>query len=197
MAWIWAMTDHCGVPVLADPLGPGRVAFVDGGAEPMRWGRSYQAVPGIEQRAAAELVATATASVAAADLRDGRAVQVTGQGLLAYIIRGLLPATGASEVSAEADVVIETTGSPLHIGEATRTLRRLGRLVLAAPPRPDIVDLATYRDIHVRGLTLVGVTWASGLYGLPEAIDDALRRLDATGRATDALWLTVDGRGQP
>jgi hypothetical protein len=39
---------------------------------------------------------------------------------------------------------------------------RLGRLILAAPPSSAEVTLATYKDIHLRGLSLIGVPWAGG-----------------------------------
>ncbi len=198
MSWLWATADRSRPVVLAGTIAEGCVAFVNGGAEAELWGRTYRAGPGVERTVAAEFVATAYASVAAADPASGRAVTVIGEGLLAHLIRDLLPGGTFSEP----DVVIDTTGSPDRIRQAVATLALLGHLVLAAPPRTADIDLATYRDLHLRALTVTGVGWVSvppDAVVADVAVDAALARLVRAvpwRPAQDGAWYAVHG-GEP
>jgi hypothetical protein len=191
MPWLWASADHANMTTLRVDVPAETVAFINGGSENRLWGRVYPAKPGAEQRAATEFAATAlaAAAIAVGGSASGRQVAVFGDGMLAHLIRTSLPA----EVLAAAAVfttpraadhmydIVDTTGSASVLGDAVRTLPRLGRLVLAAPPCSAEITLATYGDIHVRGLSLVGVPWTVGLSGsaaasprLPWLIEEVL-----------------------
>jgi hypothetical protein len=198
MSWLWVIANRSGPIVLDAAVDEGYVAFVNGGAETELWGRTYVAGPGADRSAAAEFVATAHASIDAADPTGDRAITVIGDGLLAHLVHGLLP----GGTSTEPDTVIDTTGSPDRIRRAVAMLPRLGHLVLAAPPRTADIDLATYRDLHVRGLTVTGVGWvsdpANGVVA-PVAVDAALQLLACAvpGRKTqDAAWYALRS-GEP
>ena len=156
MSWLWTVADQSDHVVLNASVPRGSVAFVEGGFEPELWGRTYTCQPAVERLAMAEFLATAHASAAAA--AGGRSVTVIGEGLLAQLIRGV----SAGDPPHGPDVIIDTTGSPALIRRAVCAAPRLGRLILAAPPRFAEIDLATYRDIHVRGLSIVGIAWRSG-----------------------------------
>lgn len=179
MSWLWTS------PASVELTVPrGHRAYLEGPRVGALWGRVYPAAADADRRAAAEFVATAHAAFAAA--RTGsHAVAVTGTGLLATLVGDLLPPGGERP-----EVVIDTTGSPEEIRLAVATLPRLGCLVLAGPPSVTELDLATYRDIHVRGLTVIGVPWApsTGRPGEDEAIDAALEVL-----RPDGLWCVVSG----
>ncbi len=176
MSWLWATADRAGPIVLAATVDEGCVAFVNGGVETELWGRTYRVGPGADRSAAAEFIATAYVSIAAADPAGDRTIAVIGEGLLAHLVKGLLP----NRTITEPDIMIDTTGSPNRIRQAIATLPRLGHLVLAAPPRTADIDLATYRDLHVRALTVTGVAWVAGpAIGViaDDAVDAALQRL--------------------
>jgi threonine dehydrogenase-like Zn-dependent dehydrogenase len=198
MSWLWATaTEGCSASVaLHAPVDEGCVAFVNGGTETELWGRTYRAGPDVDRLAAAEYLAMAHASVAAADPSDSSTITVIGQGLLAHLINDLLPKGAPTDPN----IVIDTTGSPDHIKQAIATLPRLGHLVLAAPPRTADIDLATYRDLHVRALTVTGVGWTSGPTDevvTDAAIDAALERVVrfVAGHPTQAgAWYLVQGR---
>ena len=174
MGWFW--TGDSGV---AETLPAGQLAFLNGGLEAMLWGRTYPITAAAGRSIAAEFMATAQAAVAAGRVGD-RTVTATGDGLLAQLVRKILLADWGDG----SEVVIETTGSPDEIRRAVTTLPRLGTLVLAGPPGVAELDLATYRDLHVRALTVVGVPWVSdppsGLVGF-NAIDEALSLLKQNG----------------
>jgi hypothetical protein len=143
------------------------VAFVNGGAEPELWGRTFILEAGVDRRAVAEFVDTAHACAAVAEGVGAKALAVIGEGLLAQLIRRVVRV----DVCAESDVVVDTTGLPSRILSAVRALPRLGCLVLAAPPRIGDMELGTYADVHVRGLSIVGVPWTSGSTRSAEARD--------------------------
>jgi threonine dehydrogenase-like Zn-dependent dehydrogenase len=81
-------------------------------------------------------------------------VEVIGDGLVARCAKRLwgrdAPAEGPG-------AIIDTTGDPDAIADATRRLCDMGTLVLAGET-PGAVALDLYPDVHVRGLRLVGVS---------------------------------------
>ena len=99
--------------------------------------------------------ALAAASVAAA-ASGPRPVEVAGSGELAAAIRAQL---GGGDGSPEErpGTIVETTGEVAGIQAALARVRDLGLVVLVVPPAPDAPDLDLYADLHVRGLTVVGV----------------------------------------
>ena len=98
-------------------------------------------------------------AAAAAAIPPGRqSIEVTGDGPLAHALREMLgsaadPGTG----DARPAVVVETTGSPEAIRAALERVADLGTIVLAGPVAAAPVALDAYPDLHVRGLTVVGV----------------------------------------
>lgn len=117
-----------------------------------------------DDRAAAELlVAGAVRAVAVLPPGVG-SVEVVGHGMLAELIRHLLPGDAVHALGDDRsvdddrpDAVIETTGDPATLTAATERLRDLGCLVLAGPPADRSWELDLYPDVHVRGLRLVGL----------------------------------------
>jgi predicted dehydrogenase len=98
-----------------------------------------------------ELALRAVAAVT--DAHDGR-VSVIGEGPLAEHVERLLPAHSGS---ARPRAIIETTGSGVNVKRAISEVETLGTVVLAAPVDAAVVDVSGYADIHVRGLTVVGL----------------------------------------
>jgi 2-desacetyl-2-hydroxyethyl bacteriochlorophyllide A dehydrogenase len=54
------------------------------------------------------------------------------------------------------DVVVEATGVPAPINDALRLARRLGRVVLLGSTRGQTGQVDFYRDVHRKGLTVLG-----------------------------------------
>ena len=87
---------------------------------------------------------------------DVMQVEVVGEGGLPEALRARL--SGRVRAGGERPAaVIETTGELPEIEAALRRVDDLGTVVLAGPPptRPAPLDL--YADLHVRGLTVIGV----------------------------------------
>ena len=97
--------------------------------------------------------AMAAAAVAATGPRP---VEVTGSGALASAIRTELDVTQGGSDEQPGTVVV-TSGDVAEIQEALARVRDLGLVVLIAAPTPDAPRLDLYTDLHVRGLTVVGV----------------------------------------
>ena len=83
-------------------------------------------------------------------------VEVTGEGDLAATLRARLGPRNAAAPE-RVPAVIDTTGEPAAVATALARLADLGTLVLAGPPPAAPVALDLYADVHVRGLTIVGV----------------------------------------
>jgi threonine dehydrogenase-like Zn-dependent dehydrogenase len=81
-------------------------------------------------------------------------VEVLGDGPLAALVRGLV---GDDRAGRRPAAIVDTTGDPAELEGALRRLDDLGTLVLAGPPPPEPLALDLYGDLHVRGLTIVGV----------------------------------------
>lgn len=179
-AWVRAtLTASCGI-VLREPIGPGRVAFIESGESDELWGRAYPAGHDAAQKAAKEFAATA--AYAAVTVTSGcyGPVSVVGNGIMARLVRLAL----AGYTGRGPRAVIDTSGSPARISAALADMDPLGMVVLAAPPATDYVDLPVYADLHRRGLTVVGVPWAPGAPALDSITGLALYALRALGEAT-------------
>jgi threonine dehydrogenase-like Zn-dependent dehydrogenase len=101
------------------------------------------------------------AATAIASLPDGEGlVEVVGTGALADEVRRLLlrERVRLPRADERPTAIIETTGKPAALETALQRVDDLGTVVLAGPlpTRPLALDL--YADLHVRGLTLVGVS---------------------------------------
>ena len=164
-------------PVVAGELPPGTTAYVDADWLPpegpvpalvrtgdgmLRWldGEPVPEPPGLAPDAAAALalLAVAWAAAAAAGPVGPDSVRVEGRGLIADSIRRRLglgrsgPLQGRSPA-----VVVDASGDPRTIEEATHHLRNLGTLVIVGQEAGRPLDLNLYRDVHKRGLRLVGI----------------------------------------
>lgn len=132
----------------------------------------------------------ASKAVAAA---DGQPVAVTGSGLVASEARHLLREQGrlVGEGGTPAAAVVETTGDPSELARAIENVETMGTVVLAGEPLARTYDLDLYPDVHVRGLTLVGIPRVESASGAEHA-RDGLQEL-RTGEALDdaALWYCV------
>jgi len=212
MPWLWADADHAEATTLRVDVPAQTVAFINGGTEDRLWGRVYPDQPGVERRAVSEFVATALAAVAiavGAGPVAGRPVTVVGDGLLAQLIRASLPTdvlappgSAPLQAAGHAYDIIDTTGSARVLGEAVRTLPRVGRLILAAPPGSADITFATYLDIHVRALSLIGVRWAGTPAGptsaeLAQTVLTGIRHARPGQPAPRSLLYALDGRTSP
>ncbi len=100
----------------------------------------------------------ARAEVVAAAARqavDG-AILVMGDGPLA---REIAAALGHPQIAGDdhPEAIVETTGDPQAIQAALERVADLGVVVLAGPAPAHGAALDLYRDLHVRGLTLLGI----------------------------------------
>jgi threonine dehydrogenase-like Zn-dependent dehydrogenase len=82
-------------------------------------------------------------------------VDVLGDGDLAESIRTRLGTRAAGE--SKPGAVVKTSGEPDAIADALKRVADLGTVVLAGPPPADAGTLDLYADLHVRGLTVVGI----------------------------------------
>ena len=118
----------------------------------------------LEPDTAAALVLLAVAQEAATAVEDlaPESVEVRGSGLIARRVRALVrnDATAASQSFSTPEMpraIVETTGDPAAILDATRRVANLGVVVLVGETL-DSVQMNLYSDVHVRGLTLLGVS---------------------------------------
>ena len=162
--------------VLVGDLPPNSAAYVDVDwlpshsehvpavvAEPNReigWcdGSRVQAPADLDPDVAAAFVFLAVAKDAAAAVRaiSPQSVEIAGRGLIAQQVRLLVGAPSETPVE-RPQAIVDTTGDPSVIAHATRRVADLGTVVLAGEPLGRKFELNLYPDVHVRGLTLVGV----------------------------------------
>jgi hypothetical protein len=115
---------------------------------------------GIDPDTAAALALLAVAQDAAAVDRLPGNVEVTGNGLIAAQVRALLgdDVRGNGRAGAESPTaIVDTTGDPAVIADATRRLADLGTLAFVGESVGRKAALNLYQDVHLRGLTLMGV----------------------------------------
>jgi hypothetical protein len=96
----------------------------------------------------------------AATVTAGTAVEVTGTGILAHMVRTKLDTVSgdrATDSRPAPDAVVDTTGDPEVIRESTRRLSAFGTLVLVGEMLDRRLDIDLYADVHQRGLHVVGV----------------------------------------
>jgi hypothetical protein len=137
---------------------------------------------GTDPETAAALVLLAVAREAASAVEGADAVEVTGNGLIARRLRALLAPVvtregGRSAGSCRPAAVVETTGDPAAILDATRRVADLGIVVLVGESLDRRADLNLYPDVHVRGLSVLGVAPPNGHSEAPgaEPTDPAVR----------------------
>jgi threonine dehydrogenase-like Zn-dependent dehydrogenase len=150
-----AYVDRDWIPVSSGPV-PAITVAADAA---LAWcERAPVPAPGaIDPDTAAALALLAVAQDAAGVERLPGTVEVTGNGLVAAQVRALVGddvrAAGVDRPTA----MVDTTGDPAVIGDATRRLADLGTLVLVGESVGSMTTLNLYQDVHQRGLTLVGV----------------------------------------
>lgn len=87
---------------------------------------------------------------------DGGHVEVVGASPFADELRALLgDRTRPAHPDARPTAIIEASGAEGALESALKRVGDLGTVVLAGPAKPNELDL--YADLHVRGLTLIGV----------------------------------------
>lgn len=166
----------------------GQIQWCDGPARAMSPGTDPDACVGLALRAVAEEAAEAAR-------RTGGPRQVRGRGFIAAQVRellGLAPEVAERPPDGPLGTIVDTTGDPDAIADATRSLADLGTLVLAGETHGGTLALDLYPDVHVRGLRMVGV--APPLHeGLPQGsrsegdLARAVREAQASLRPGDVL----------
>lgn len=119
---------------------------------------------------AKQLAAAAARAVAALDAESAGSVRVIGDGPLARLVKRLVPATSDS---GRPRAVIETTGSEENVRSAISEVDTLGTVVLVKPTEAEVVEVAGYSDIHLRGLTVIGLAPATDSIEPPATLVDA------------------------
>jgi hypothetical protein len=110
----------------------------------------------VDTAAALTLQAVAEHAAAAVDGVPPRSIEVTGRGLISQQVR-VIGRAAAERAKERPRAIIDSTGDPLVIADATRRVADLGIVVLVGEPLGQGFELNLYPDVHVRGLTLVGV----------------------------------------
>lgn len=143
------------------PRSPGAVAaIVAAGNCELAWcGGTPVPVPSgidLDTASAAALVAVAREAAAVEGLMTGP-VEVIGVGLIAQQVRALVAGRLRAGRDERPKVIVDVTGDPAVISDATRRLANLGTLVLVGESLGQSLELNLYPDVHVRGLTLIGI----------------------------------------
>lgn len=100
--------------------------------------------------------ASGDAAIIALTAGLAKPVAVLGEGALGDRLRDALASPAMGTTSRPATVV-ETTGSGAGLEAALALVGDLGTVVLAGPVAAEAMTLDLYTDLHVRGLTLVGL----------------------------------------
>jgi threonine dehydrogenase-like Zn-dependent dehydrogenase len=133
------------------------VAADDGG---LAWcGRAPVPIPSeidLDTASAAAFLAVARDAAEVEGLTAGR-VEVTGSGLIAQQVRALIGSAFRAGDVERPQAIVDATGDPTVIADATRRLADLGTLVLVGESLGQRMELNLYPDVHRRGLTLVGI----------------------------------------
>ncbi|MER5985795.1 hypothetical protein [Streptomyces sp. NPDC001787] len=147
-----------GLPAAAEA-----VWFADDPEAAETWAYGYPPT-GAGERAAHAWAATAHAAATAA---GGAAVQVTGDGALARLVRLALPGP-APGTGHRPEVVVETTGTTAGIREALASVVPKGRVLLAARPLSTTTPLPTYHAVHLPGVRVLPIPWDDRAGDIPD-----------------------------
>jgi hypothetical protein len=110
----------------------------------------------LDTASAAALLAVAR-DAAAVETRTTGPVEVIGNGLIAQQVRALVGSPVRAAGVERPHAIVDVTGDPAVIADATRRIADLGTLVLVGENLGRNVELNLYPDVHGRGLTLVGM----------------------------------------
>lgn len=186
---------------------PGPVPALVAAEDGLRWHGVLAAELGegmAPERAAARCLAGIALDIAAiVTERCPQSVNVIGNGAVAWAVRKLLDC--ASQPPAAPEAVVDTTGDPNRLIDATRRLAPLGLLILAGEACGRELRLNVYANVHRRGLEIVGVSPLSPqslrtprdareselTEGLCAELMDAVPGVVVAG---DALWYRVEGK---
>lgn len=168
-----------GEAVVQAELPPGWLAFVDadwlphaGGRTPaiavspegtIQWGEgpAEPVPPGSDADACVGRALWGVAEEAANVARGtGEPRHVRGRGFIAAGVRdalGLPPGDSEPPPDETFGTIVDATGDPDAIADATRRLTNLGGLVLVGESAEGAIALDLYPDVHVRGLHVSGV----------------------------------------
>jgi hypothetical protein len=94
--------------------------------------------------------------LAALPSASGR-IEIVGEGPLVDELRTRLGDRAQSHPNEPPSAIIDTTGDAAEVVSALRRVEDLGTVVLAGPHASKVVALDLYADVHVRGLTIIGV----------------------------------------
>lgn len=83
-------------------------------------------------------------------------IEIVGEGPLADELRARLGDRARLHPDGPS-AIIDTTGDAAAVVSALQRVDDLGTVVLAGPQRSKPVALDLYADVHVRGLTIIGV----------------------------------------
>jgi hypothetical protein len=156
-----AYVDRDWLPASSDEA-PSLVATPDGalawcGGPPVRMPRDLDH----DMAAALVLLAVAHEAAAAVEGVPGDSIEVTGRGLIARQVRALVGDHSAADRRStpieQPRAIVDTTGDPSVILDATQRAANLGTVVLLGESLGRTAEMNLYPDVHVRGLTLVGV----------------------------------------
>jgi hypothetical protein len=106
------------------------------------------------------LLSVAQAVVAAVGHVLPHSVEISGSGMIAQQVRQLLDtpsADGRSTRRERPDAIVDTTGDPRMVVDATRRVAELGTVVLVGESLGRRAEMNLYPDVHARGLKLVGI----------------------------------------
>ena len=85
-------------------------------------------------------------------------VEVVGEGELSQDLKARLGSRADHDRAKRPGTIIETSGEAAAIAAALQRVDDLGTIVLAGPVPAKPIALDLYGDLHVRGLTVVGIT---------------------------------------
>jgi hypothetical protein len=128
-----------------------------------RGGRSVRMPKDLDSEAAAALALLAVARTAAAAVEGlvPYSIEIVGRGQIARLVRALvgrLPGPDRrSRLVEQPRAIVDTTGDPSMIVDATQRVADLGTVVLVGESLGRPTEMNLYPDVHARGLSLVGV----------------------------------------
>ena len=133
-------------------------------------------------------ISVARSAAAAVEDVSADSIDVVGAGIVASATRSV-PAgiPNCPPAARRPAAIVEATGEAANIREACGRVEDLGIVVLAGETNRRAVELNLYPDVHVRGLTLVGVPRPSE--------EDLLGTLDSS-EETEAACLAALTRAQ-
>jgi threonine dehydrogenase-like Zn-dependent dehydrogenase len=151
-----AYVDRDWLPALSQTV-PSLTVAADGS---LAWceGPSAKA-PGVadpDTAAALALLSVAREAAAAVAGLPRGSVEVAGNGLIAHLVRALV-GDSATRSAERPRAVVDVIGDPAVIVDATRRVADLGTIVLVGEALGRRAEMSLYADVHLRGLTLVGV----------------------------------------